>query len=104
MTKRDDGVFVVPAPGEFVGLILGAPRADTKAEPESLPVILEVGAGSLAARKGVQVGDRLRALDGGSCAQRPASAWNPALWLRPGASLELELRARDGRVRTVTLR
>ena len=100
---RDGGGFLVPAPGEYLGVGLGAPRLDAQGEPASLPEILEVCAGSPAARGGLRQGEPVVAIDGRACACRPASEWNPLLWVDHGKSVALKVRDKDGKTRIVNL-
>jgi hypothetical protein len=84
--------YAVLAPGG-----LGA-----RSEPASLPQVVEVAPGTAAAAAGIEVGDRLAALDGASCAGVEPGRFNERLWVREG-QVGLEVVRRGGERRRVVL-
>jgi hypothetical protein len=97
-----DGLEVPPA-GVHLGLVLASPAAAAHHGMLGLPVISAVGEGSLAARRGLAAGDRVRALAGESCAGRAAHEIQRRLWLQPGEHVRLEVIGKSGARRTVEL-
>lgn len=98
VTTAQGDRLVIPAPGEYLGLLLRHPDA---ASP--LPRLVEVVSGSLAHRAGLRVGDVLEQLDGEACANVPLEQLWPRLWMEDRDSLRLRV-LRDGQPVSVELR
>jgi hypothetical protein len=83
----DGEPVVVPAPGPFLGILLGHAQGH-----EGLPVVAEVVSSTPAAAAGVQAGDIVLAIDGESCRGQDLPAVRRRLWLGAKEQLHLSLR------------
>lgn len=99
-----EGVVELAGPGVFLGFTLVSARVGAQAGALGLPLIQEVTEGLPGARAGLRDGEWLVSIDRRPCAGVAAYEANRSLWLRPGASVELQVQGKDGKRRLVQLR
>jgi hypothetical protein len=107
MKRTEDGSWIVPPSGEFLGLLLLAPDAEVAAREArkpsaaadiaslvhaSLPRVREVFNGTRADRAGVRVADLLLSIDGQPCEGASMDAICSSLWAAPGKTVRLVVR------------
>jgi hypothetical protein len=107
MKRSEDGSWIVPPSGEFLGLLLLAPDAEVAAQEAikpsaasdiaasvhaSLPRVREVFSGTRADRAGVRVADLLLSIDGRACEGASMDAICASLWAAPGKTVRLVVR------------
>lgn len=105
--QAKDGSWIVPSPGEFLGLMLLAPDADVAAQEAmkpspvsntahhvhaALPRVREVFNGTCAERAGVKVADLLVSIDGRACEGASMDEICASLWSAPGKTVRLVVR------------
>jgi hypothetical protein len=93
--RAAEGRWIVPDPGQFLGLQLEAGEA----HPDPVlgaPRVYDVVAGSHAARAGIRIGDRLLAIEGIPCTLQIPAQLQRELWVREGRHVALTF-FREGR-------